>query len=306
MQKTLDLSIKKHEIGTTEGGYDVKTAEKKTTYLSYMDGLEWEKFEKDMKDKYPNAYNEYGAGSGGELKEKGKFPPKMASFGSSSRMIFNFSKDIEGFKFEEKLPTTVGGIANMDGYLEKEDKHIFVEAKCREPYGAKPHLIEDRYEKLYQYIDKDDESNLKIKISDIEISETTKTKNESKMNVTFSVGDSEISNFDIKQMICHLLGIATKFLDVPTKKKISFLYFCYNPKLIEIIDEKKQERIYDTYDKMCRQCNSIDFKGLFSVIVRYLKENKKNCNVDSAYVNQMIDNFSFTLCDQASYMGLLK
>ena len=80
MQKTLDLSIKKTEIGSLQGGYSTVKL-----YESYMSNDAWEDFIIEMKRNHPEAYKEYGAGSGGELKPKGKYPPKMASFGSSSR-----------------------------------------------------------------------------------------------------------------------------------------------------------------------------------------------------------------------------
>lgn len=302
MQKTLDLSIKMKEKGTIGKGYCIK--DKAQPYESYMDNEDWYSFEDDMKKNYSSAYEEYNDGSGGELKEKNSVPPKMASYGSSSRMIFNLSKELvkNGFKFEEKLSTTVGGIANMDGYFEKENEQIYVEAKCREPYGAKPHLIEEKYEELYRYIDNDKSCNLNISVS----RDDAKEENKSKINVKFSVGEMEITNFDIKQMICHLLGIATKLLNCPTEKKISFVYLCYNPKLITIINEKKTRKIYDTYDKMCAQCKAIEFKELFSVILRFLKEEKKIGKAGSDDISSMLKGFSFTLCDQENYLKTVK
>ena len=147
MQKTLDLSIKKHEIGTLDGGFRTKI-----TRQAYMDNLVWDAFKDDMEKNHPNAFAEYGAGAGGELTEKNGFPPKMASYGSSSRMIYNLCKDIENFHFEHKLHTKIGGVANLDGFMETDDKFIFAEAKCREPYGKKTNLIECKYDTLYRYI----------------------------------------------------------------------------------------------------------------------------------------------------------
>ena len=132
MQKTLDLSIKQQETGSLDGGF---LANNQTVYPSYLDNQAWLDFKMDMASNYPTAWMEYGAGSGGELKEEGPFPPKMASYGSSSRMIYRLCKDNPDFHFEYKLPTRVGGIANLDGFLETEDRYIFVEANCREPYG---------------------------------------------------------------------------------------------------------------------------------------------------------------------------
>lgn len=287
MQKSLDLSIKKHDIGTMDGAYG--------SYQSYMNEEMWGDFICDMKDNHPSAFVEYGAGSGGELTPKGKFPPKMASYGSSSRMIYNLSKGVQDFYFEYKLPTAIGGTANIDGYLERANKHIFIEAKCREPYGVKSHLIAEKYKELYEYISNDVGNNLSIDF----------TVEKTKINVDFFVDGVPMCCFDIKQMICHLLGIATKFLSYPTRKPVSFLYLCYNPTLIEIADEDKKTKIISVYERMCRECTAIDFKSLFNTIVRFLHEEKRIGYATVYDVDKLISNFEFTLCDQENYISLL-
>lgn len=291
MQTTLDLSIKKHETGTLEGGYTTKKE-----YPSYMNNQMWDSFKKDMEQNHKAAYTEYGAGSGGEMNPKGKFPPKMASYGSSSRMIYNLCKDIPNFHFEYQLPTRVGGIANLDGFMDFENKYTFVEAKCREPYGVKPHLIEKKYKDLYNYINKNTSCNINIKVQD----------EESKIKVDFFADDLAVTYFDIKQMICHLLGIAVKFLNNPTDKKICFLYLCYNPKLIEITDTKKKDEIYKAYDKMCDECNSIDFVSLFETVIRYLHEELNVGKATNENITEITSRFTFTLCDQNNFMHYLK
>lgn len=286
MQKTLDLSIKKAETGSLQGGYSTYKL-----YESYMSNDIWDDFVIDMKTNHAEAYKEYGAGSGGELKPKGKYPPKMASYGSSSRMIYNLCKNIVGFHFEYQLPTRVGGVANLDGYIENQNTQIFVEAKCREPYGVKPHMIERKYADLYRFINEDSTCNLSIDTENID----------DKMNVRFHVGNDTISCFDIKQMICHLLGIANELLNKPTEKKVLFIYLCYNPNLIEIIDSKKSYRIIDTYRKMCYECNKIVFKGLFRTIVKYLSQNLKVGVATEKQIDMLTSNFDFVLCDQENY-----
>lgn len=293
MQKALDLSIKKAELGMIDGGYAVSNGK---AYESYMSNIKWDAFRKDMEMNHASAFEEYGAGSGGELKPKGKFPPKMASYGSSSRMIYNLCKDIPSFHFEYKLSTRVGGVANLDGFMESDDEYFFVEAKCREPYGVKSHLIESKYRELYKHISEDSTCDLSIRIENAD----------SKMNVMFSVGENEIVNFDIKQMICHLLGIAVKFLNAPTDKKITFLYLCYNPKLIEIVDNKKKESIFSTYDQMCAECNAIDFCSLFKSIVMYLREELKVGHATDKDIDKMLASFKFLLCDQSTYLSMLE
>lgn len=293
MQKTLDLSIKKYETGKIEGGYTSKNGK---TYESYMTVCEWSSFKENMEKNHQTAFENYDQGSGGELKEKGNYPPKMASYGSSSRMIYNLCKEIDDFQFEYKLPTQIGGIANLDGFIENEEKFVFIEAKCRELYGVKSHMIEKKYKELYEYINNADACNLKIITTDAD----------EKMNVKFTIDDLEVSSFDIKQMICHLLGIAVKFLENPTDKKISFLYLCYNPGFIEIINDKKKLNILTTYEKMCKECKTIDFDGLFEVIVRYLSLELNIGNSTDNEISSMCENFEFTLCDQNDFLSYLK
>ena len=294
MQKTLDLSIKYAETGTLDGAYAFN---EKASYPSYMTQNDWDAFVEEMKVSYNQAYKELIAGSGGELKPQGHRPPKMASYGSSSRLIYRLSKSfMPQFHLEHKLSTYIGGIANIDGFMETDTSLYFIEAKCREPYGAKSKLIKSAYRKLYKYINDDPSCNLNIHLV-----ETDKDN----MIVTFSVGETIISTFDIKQMICHLLGIAMNVMNAPTQKAIKFLYLCYNPKLIEIIAPGKKNKIIATYDKMCSECRLIDFNALFKTIVSFLSvEISKETRTDLISQNYDFD-FCFTLCDQSNYTDLL-
>lgn len=291
MQKTLDLSIKKHEIGATVGGYCVNGKQ----FDSYMDKQIWMDFIAGMKENHYEAFIEFGEGSGSELREKGTYPPKMASYGSSSRMIYNLCKNIDGFHFERKLPTTVGGIANIDGFMENNDKYVFVEAKCREPYGAKSHMVDIKYKELFQYIDKENSCNLNIQVTDAG----------SNIDARFIAEGVTIDCFDIKQMICHLLGISGMFLNNPTDRKICFAYLCYNPKLIDIVDERKKIKIFAEYNKMRDECLAIDFKELFGITLRYLRNELNIGNASDKQVAEMASNFEFYLCDQSNYSSYI-
>ena len=142
----LDLAIKLAEAKTISGEYTLGGK----TYPAYMTNADWKAFVEAM---LPTAKHEFGAGSGGEMEEKNGRPPKMASFGSSSRMLYMLSRHKEGFSYEKKLSTTIGGTANLDGFLEEDYRYVFVEAKCHEPYSAKKSVsVSLSYAKLYQYI----------------------------------------------------------------------------------------------------------------------------------------------------------
>lgn len=295
--KTLDLSIKFNETGASNEGKSYSLSDRQ--YENYIDNENWSVFVEEMKTKYPLAYAEYGEGSGDELgiKKVGKYPPKMASYGSSSRMIYLLSRDIEGFQFEKKLPTTVGGIANMDGFLQSENIQFFVEAKCREPYSPKSYIIDRKYEALYRYIDAGPSVDIKCNIAIID---------DEKMQVQFIAQGTIITAFDIKQMISHLLGIATKKLNNPTEEKIKFLYLLYNPTNIKIVNPKHTERIMAAYNTQVNECNSIPFANLYGVVMDYLHGIKSVGNATEQEINIIKSAFTFELCDQNNYIQLMK
>ena len=289
--KTLDLLIKTAETkqDNNTNGYEINNQ----IYDNYIENDIWKSFVAEMKERYPTAYSAYSEGAGDELgvKKVGKYPPKMASYGSSSRMIYLLSRNIPNFKFEEKLPTTVGGIAHMDGYLCNGNTKIFIEAKCREPYSSKSFVIDTKYKELYQHIDKNSDVDIKCEITDVD---------DEKMKVKFIANGMEITRFDIKQMISHLLGIATQQLQLQSKEKICFLYLLYNPTVLDIKDEKAKQKIYTIYDTETTECNNIPFTSLFKVILNYLHELKyTESKLD---IDTCVQNFYFKHCNQTSYL----
>ena len=301
LNKILDLAIMADETAKypdIKSGYSINGK----TYDNYLDNASWDSFKKRMESDNPAAYRRYGNGGGKELDEHktgvNVYPPKMASFGSSSRMIYNLTKDVYEFLFEEKLPTYVGGTANLDGFKDYPERCVFVEAKCREPYSNKTSTVDRVYQALYEYISDSPKTDVTCKISDL----TDKQKNEKKMKVTFMSGETELQRFDMKQMICHLLGVACEFLnDNSDIKKIDFIYLLFNPKLININEGK--EKIHNIYDKTCEECDSIDFKALFEAVVDYLLTIKEWKNVDKA--DEIVANFSFHLVDQKTYKNYI-
>lgn len=288
----LDYAIMHNETAKNpelKAGYTISDK----THGNYLENRCFDAFVKDMKTNYPTAYEMYGLGKGTELEIRknrwGTFsPPKMASFGSSSRMIFNLMKDTKGFLFEKQLPTTVGGTANLDGFMETDSKYIFVEAKCREPYGKKNDEIYRKYEKLYNFINQSEKSNIRYDMTII---------SDEKMKVTFKVNDKSIKNFDMKQMISHLLGVATGFLNGEFElKDIEFIYLLFDPTVIDIKEENAKNKIHEIYKNTCDECNATDFKALFEVIVDFLVNHKKwSKNIKT---NDLTNRFTFRLCSQ--------
>ncbi len=294
IEKVLDLSIKKAETGESKANKCFVIGDR--CYENYVDNEAWDNFVAEMKVEFKEQYSN---GSGDELgiKKASKFPPKMASYGSSSRMIYLLSKNIPNFIFEKKLKTTIGGVANMDGYLHLNNEHVYIEAKCREPYYSKSFTIDRAYEKLYRYLnDREDiDFNCEIKIV-----------SDKKMEVKFSSNGVQIIRFDVKQAICHLLAIATEQLTRFTNEKTKFLYLLYNPKKIEIVNSQCQQTIFSIYEKEVLEFNSIAFCQLFSGIVDYLYKEEGGFIVALNGTKAIAQNFSYALCDQETYANYVK
>ena len=240
---------------------------------------------------------EYGEGGGDELKEKDGRPPKMASFGSSSRMIYNLSNKKEGFHFEKKLPTTIGGTANLDGFYEDDNRYIFVEAKCHEPYTAKNISVSKCYEKLYTYINEQMPHSVHI---DMETSKCGRY-----LNVEYYADGEKLEHFDMKQMICHLLGIATGMLKgTLERKQTDFIYLLYDPTELDIEPDVK-EMIDGIYARTCYECNLVDFAELYRVLLNFLIKEKYTDAASDSDVDNMVLNFTFTLASQEFYPILI-
>ena len=291
ISKELDLAIKVAETKTSAGEYI--TAGKK--YNTYMTNANWATFKKSM---LPDALDEYGAGGGGELEEKNGRPPKMACYGSSSRMIYMLSCHKKGFHYEKKLATTVGGTANLDGFYEDGARYVFVEAKCHEPYSAKSNSVSKNYEKLYHYINAQMAGNLEIAMK------TSKCGRY--LDVDYFADGEKLEHFDMKQMICHLLGIATGVLKGElAQKQIDFIYLLYDPTELELSDDTKAA-IDAIYERTCYECNLVDLALLFRVIFAFLKEEAYGEVISDEDIEQIVCKFTFALASQEFYPILLQ
>ena len=303
----LDLAIKSKETGTTEGYYYIIERFGISCYPTYLTNDEWSKFLSDMPEV---ARKEYEKGNGTELYETikrvscGSYsriifggPPKMASFGSSSRMIYNLSKEKKGFHFEKKLPTTVGGTANLDGFYEDDNRYIFVEAKCHEPYSSKKVTVSKAYAKLYEYINERMLGNVHIGMN------TSKCGRY--LNVEYFADGERIEHFDLKQMICHLLGIATGMLNGTLKRKqTDFIYLLYDPTELDIESDAK-DKIDAIYERTCYECNLVDFAELYRVIIDFLRKEFYTESASDDDVDAMVMSFVFTLASHEFYPDLL-
>lgn len=300
LNKILDEAIRLHEtkISTLTAGYVVNGK----PYPNYVSNSSWAKFCNDMEVNHPVAYDNYKNGDGKELDERNAgqniYPPKMASFGSSSRFIYNLMKHDKSFKFEEQLPTTVGGTANLDGFKETLDSYVFMEAKCREPYSKKNKFYGQKYFELYDFISQSDNTPVTIDM------DLTKGK-EHEMEVAFRCNGNTVEYFDLKQMISHLLGVGTAILkkEKYADKPIRFFYLIYNPELLEFENGENKNKICNIYYQTCNEAEATISKELFKVVLLFLKE--KYYPDSSVDIDRVVNNFSFSICNQENFIEKL-
>lgn len=271
-------------------GYEISG---KSPYNNYLSNDDWKRFIDSMSPLHLAQYND---ADGGELIEKkgrwGLNPPKMASFGSSSRLIYECSKSIPGFCFEKQLPTKVGHTANLDGYICRPEEDVFVEAKCREIYSS--HLnqkISLVYKDVYEYI--------KSKNPDFSY-ECKPIENElNYMACSFIMNGKYISHFDVKQLICHFLGICANILKNKANTNVRFIYLIFNPDFDTDFSNPHilnfKSKILEVYKETLEEINIFgDFKWLFDAVMDY---QSKHLGIPKPQFN-----FEFALLDQRSYV----
>ena len=299
-EKALDYAIRDYECNEKSVGYGYEIAGNK--YWNYLSNKSWEEFLKSMSSLHRAQYND---ADGGELEVKqgrwGIYPPKMASFGSSSRFLYNISKNIECFQFEKLLPTRVGGSANLDGYITRGDGDVFVEAKCREIYSShKTIKVSNVYEEIYKELQElYPEFSFKNNGRPIK---NGKEDNEH-FNCTFKFNGKEIIHFDIKQLICHFLAISANILENENaNKNIKFIYLIFNPK--EVIEQVEKEsykkQIIEIYGDTKKEITDyFDMELLFESIFEI---QAKRLGLEG----EKYSLFEFHLVDQDNYKEKIK
>ena len=121
----------------------------------------------------------------------------------------------------------------------------------------------------------------------------------------FSCGE-KLEHFDMKQMICHLLGIATGILKKEfEQKQIDFIYLLYDPTELELAADTK-ELVDSIYERTCYECNLVDFATLFHVILTFLKEERYGDVLSNEEMEKIIYSFTFTLASQEFYPMFLQ
>lgn len=199
-------------------------------------------------------------------------------------------KDIDGFIFEEPLKTDLGGYpAKLDGYM--PSKNLYVETKCHEFYSHSKPVLRKGHKALYDGI-------IPLLLPH-NFSYEPKEIGQ-RVNLSF---DGDIYNFDLKQMLCHLCGIANKVL-IEGFQKVNFIYLIYKPteELLKKIPSKEdKEAIQNLFDKEDITARRIPFNQLYCAILKYFNRKKRQYTDAELEIFSNESNFRFQVCDQTNF-----
>lgn len=294
IQNIFDLALKQSKGGCLSDGYITPDD---NCYKAYYTKKEWDNHLDDMISNHETAYHAFVKGNGGELYEKRNrygniVPPKMASYASSSRFIYELSSDIPDFSFECKLPTSFPGYpASLDGAIISH--RIFVEAKCHEIYSRNSYGLGKSYINFCNYFNENTNGILGLS-----------------GNKIIKWGEKQLFSLDLKQLLSHLFGIANTALQKNCEKISTLIYLVYNPDdiLDWIPDDVSRNSILERWRTEKKEAESIDFKLLYNHIVHYLSTYKKNLQKNKPYsseVDKTADAFEFRFCDQHDYIATI-
>ena len=283
-----DRAKKKLEGGDLSAGYIVNGH----TFHNYFTNQEWQEYVDRMPEEVKAQFDD---GKGGEMQEYPRngivYPPKMASYASSSRFMYSQGQKFDGFEYEKQLPTGLGGFdANLDGYL--KSKNVFVEAKCHEFYNYSRPELRKGHRMLLEGIIPRLDGKLDY--------------DRSKDTLYLSWEDKDSGHFDFKQMICHLCGIANMVLG-GDEKTVNFIYLAYCPskELLAFVDNPTdRQRILDLFNDEKRMAEAIDFESIYGAILHYFNAKKKYGRGEEE-IREMASSFSLTFCTQDDFKSVV-
>jgi hypothetical protein len=118
------------------------------------------------------------------------------------------------------------------------------------------------------------------------------------MACSFIMNGKYISHFDVKQLICHFLGICANILENHANANVRFIYLIFNPNFDTDFSNqniaKFQSKIQEEYKETLAEISSFgDFKWLFDAVMNYQSEHLG--------LPKPQYNFEFELHDQVSY-----
>lgn len=229
----------KSDISADSFGYEIEGRKYENYYTSDCFKSFVERMKKEHHEKY------YG-GKGGELDEKmgryGLMPPKMASVASSSRFCYLALKDINDVEFEKDCRIFDDNeiAPQLDSYIPQEYCNIFLEVKCHEIFDSHKLKMKNKYLTYFK------ENNIFPEIA----SNATEGEDEFTAPLSLFGIDKESSRFDVKQFICHLLGVAKKTGEKPAK--LVYLFF------IPVVDDVETAgEIKEVFDQLQSEIKAI-------------------------------------------------
>lgn len=269
-------------------------------------------------------YDQFSKGNGSELKENIYFskrwnkrirkPAKFFNIISSSRLAFELyswlinESAVQDLKFEYKLPKLNGGnYPNMDVYILHNNTITFIESKYTELANNNYTNIPDAYykEKGKAYGTKKDDKGNRV-LLDLTLSQRYKGEDVIKNkfvpfieNIIQYMKDNKDSfkekQYDVKQEIAHLLGIAFFILENSKNfkisingeeiKKIQFYNIVYDFGIkqsqfsLDIIKSANE-----LFQNLIKECNlELEFEYGFKFIQEIIQENKNYFRNAKAY-----------------------
>lgn len=219
--------------GDSSFGYPSGDSEKR--YPNYFSAEAFQIFVRNMQDFYPHAYRKYAAGKGSELTPSHNAPPKMSSIASSSRFCYLSLRDgaqalggnyVE-FEYECRIQGIGGTAPQMDAY--SSEGNIFIEVKCHEIFDKHSICLSPQYYSwLCEY-----PNGFRLTLP--------KPEANNQIQIPFSVfGMEKNSMFDVKQFLCHLMGIASKSKGQPS----TLVYLFFIPRLTDPICQIQIDHVF--------------------------------------------------------------
>ena len=249
-KKEFDNVIKKNLVdkyGVDKFGYIIGDK----CYENYCSNEEFQMFKNEMEhgEVYNDYYKYYDGGAGSELIEKkgcyGVVPPKMASVASSSRFCYlalrDGAKPLGGNKVKFEYACEISDIKaamcpQLDAFI--EDSNTFIEAKCHEIFDNHQILMSTKYIK---YLSEDFGIDVEGMIE------------KDKIKIPLLTFGVKTSRFDIKQLLCHLIGVSSEKANLGlTDANLTYLFF--KPKTS---DEKKKQQIEQVFEELKEEIEQI-------------------------------------------------
>ena len=119
------------------------------------------------------------------------------------------------------------------------------------------------------------------------------------MRVAFFCKGDSVAYSDVKQMICHLLGVANEMLNSKLEKPVLFLYLLYSPAELQLSPENKCE-IPRIYKDTCHAANNYCFEEMFGHTVLSYYGSKHEAGWFKRYLRKSSSNFLTTKTQEKS------